>query len=78
MKFIASLIVAVLLPLSFSTPAEATRPVHGFKYRDVCKNIKGKQTILDVKGATARYEFKMKKNGKYFKRKCVRASWRWR
>lgn len=71
MKMIATALVAVFLPLSFAGPAEATRPVPGFDYPDVCKNIKGKQTILEVVGATARYEFKAKRNGGYFKRRCV-------
>lgn len=33
-----------------TAPAEATRPVPGFKYKDVCKNIKGKQPIYMVVG----------------------------
>lgn len=71
MRILAALIVSLLLPLSFASPAEATRPIVGYDYPDVCKNIKGHQPIYMVVGATARYEFKQKRNGRYFKHKCV-------
>lgn len=31
--------------------AEATRPVPGYKYKDVCKNIPGKQPIYETVGS---------------------------
>lgn len=37
-------------------PAEATRPVPGYPYKDVCKNIPGKQYSYDTVG-TGRYRF---------------------
>lgn len=43
MRYLAALIVAVMLPLSFGTPAEATRPIPGYSFKDQCKNIKGVQ-----------------------------------
>lgn len=46
-KFIAAFIVAVLVPFTFAAPAEAFRPVPGYKYPDLCKNIKGEQTFPD-------------------------------
>lgn len=55
MRRIAAVIVGLVLPLSFASSAEATRPIVGFKYHDVCKNIKQKQTILDVHAGY--YEF---------------------
>jgi hypothetical protein len=57
-KFLASILTAFLLVTGFSGTAEANRPVPGYKYKDVCKNIPGKQTILDTVGITATYRFK--------------------
>ena len=37
--------------------ASANRPIPGYHYKDVCKNIQGEQTILDVTGISARYKF---------------------
>ena len=45
MRYIAAVVVAVLLPLSFAGSAEATRPIAGYPYKDQCKNIKGVQPI---------------------------------
>ena len=56
MRFIAAFIVAVTLPLSFAVPAEATRPIPGFDYKDECKNIKGEQPIYMLVG-TGPYRF---------------------
>lgn len=41
-----------------TAPAEATRPVPGFKYKDECKNIKGKQPIYLLVG-TGPYRFNL-------------------
>jgi hypothetical protein len=40
-----------------ASTAQANRPVPGHHYKDVCHNIAGKQTILDVTGIAARYQF---------------------
>ena len=45
MRYLAALIVALVLPVSFAGSAEATRPIPGYHYTDQCKNIKGKQPI---------------------------------
>jgi hypothetical protein len=57
-----ALLVAVTFALgtaafALSAPAHANRPVPGYHYKDVCKNIPGKQTILDTVGISARYRF---------------------
>jgi hypothetical protein len=69
MRYIATIIVAALLPFTFSTPAEADGKVGtNYSRKDVCKNVKGRQTILDVVQGT--YQFKNKS-----KRICVKG-WR--
>lgn len=49
MKIIAATIAA-LASVAVATPAHATRPIVGFHYADVCKNIKGAQPIYTVLG----------------------------
>ncbi len=56
MKTLAALALAVLLPLSFASDADATRPIPGHKYKDECKNIPGKQPIYELYG-TGPYRF---------------------
>lgn len=59
MKILASFLASVLLAFSFAGTAEANRPIPGYPYKqDVCANIAGKQSILDVTGISARYRFK--------------------
>lgn len=43
-------------------PAEATRPIVGYPYKDVCKNIKGNQYIYMMYG-TGPYRFINKAQG---------------
>jgi hypothetical protein len=51
------ILIAIAIVIGTSNNASANRPVPGYHYKDVCKNIKGKQTILDVTGISARYKF---------------------
>lgn len=50
MKILASMLAAVLIPLTFASPADATRPIVGFKFKDECNNIKGKQPFYMIVG----------------------------
>lgn len=50
MRFIASIIVAIVIPFTFATPAEATRPVPGYPYTDQCVNFKGLQPAWQLVG----------------------------
>jgi hypothetical protein len=50
LKYLATALVAVVLPFSFAGNAEATRPVPGFHYKDECKNIPGKQPAYELVG----------------------------
>lgn len=56
MRILAALIVGCILPLSFAGTAEATRPIPGYPYRDMCRNIPGKQPIYMLYG-TGPYRF---------------------
>lgn len=56
-RFIAVFLTAFLTVFAGIGPANADRPVPGYHYQDVCKNIPGKQTILDVTGPGSRYRF---------------------
>lgn len=47
MKFFVAFVVAVFVPLTLATPAQAFRPVPGVKYHDLCKNVPGEQTFSD-------------------------------
>jgi hypothetical protein len=57
MKILATLISTAAFVLCGVSAAEANRPVPGYNYKDVCKNVPGTQTILDTVGITARYRF---------------------
>lgn len=56
-KFIATIIATLVMSFSFAAPAEAYRPHPGMKQKDVCKNIKGTQTIGDI--IYGKYRFNM-------------------
>jgi hypothetical protein len=56
MKFIATALATFMLAFSFAGTADATRPVPGFKYKDECKNIPGKQPAYELVG-TGPYRF---------------------
>lgn len=56
MRIFAAIIVGLMLPLSFAGTAEATRPIVGFPYTDMCRNIPGKQPIYQLYG-TGPYRF---------------------
>lgn len=75
MKRIAATIALLVATLGMAAPAEAVRPIVGYDYPDVCKNIEGTQTVLDI--ARGDYQFKVKRNGKRHKNKCE-AGWRTR
>ena len=69
MKTFAALVIGVVISISGVSPATAGgRPMVGHHYKDVCKNIKGKQPIYEVVGFGP-YDF-----NKHTKRKhdCVR------
>lgn len=51
MRFVAAFVVALALPLSFAGAAEATRPIVGYSYTDLCKNIPGKQPVYMTIGS---------------------------
>lgn len=55
MYFVVALMFATVALVGYCSDAEASRPMPGVKYHDVCKNIKGYQPIFAVKGATSRY-----------------------
>lgn len=67
MRIIAFFIVALALPMSFASAAEATRPLPGYNYPDQCKNIPGVQGIYMLVG-TGPYRHK----GNPAKKVCVR------
>ena len=56
MRYLAALIVGLILPVSFAGTAEATRPIVGYPYTDQCRNIPGKQPIYMLYG-TGPYRF---------------------
>lgn len=70
----SAIALALIIGLSFSamvitaTGAEANRSVIGFKYKDQCKNIKGKQTVNMIVG-TGKFRLDMSTKRK---RDCYR------
>lgn len=60
MRFIVAIVIGALSSVAFATAAEATRPISGFNYTDMCKNIKGVQPVHQ----TINGPFKVTKNGK--------------
>ena len=57
MNVLVVIMFATVALVGACSSAEASRPMPGYRYPDVCKNIKGYQPIFAVKGATARYRF---------------------
>jgi hypothetical protein len=66
LKHIVRLVAAIGLTIGSlalsAEPAEATRPIVGYPYKDVCKNIPGKQPIYMLYG-TGPYRFVNKDKG---------------
>lgn len=50
MRILATVLVSLLLPLSFASTAEATRPVPGYPYKDECNNFAGVQPAYMLVG----------------------------
>jgi hypothetical protein len=53
----AAVVVGLIGLGAAADQAQAVRPVHGYSYSDVCRNIDGRQTILDVTSMAGRYSF---------------------
>lgn len=54
LKSLATLLAAVAMTLgsmALAQPAEATRPIVGYPYKDMCKNIAGVQPIYQTIGS---------------------------
>lgn len=54
LRSLATLIAAIAMTLgsmAFADTASATRPIVGYPYTDMCKNIAGKQPIYQVVGS---------------------------
>lgn len=64
-------VVATLLSLAFAPAAQATRPIVGFDYPDVCYNIRGQQPIYEVLGRGP-YDFNLATHKR--KHDCVRVT----
>lgn len=58
-KILSTIVVAVVLPFTFAGTAHADGKVGtNYNRKDVCKNIAGRQTILDI--VQGEYQFKNK------------------
>ena len=57
MKLFSALVAAAVLALSMVAPAQATRPIVGYEYPDLCWNHAGVQTILMFHGPAVTFQY---------------------